>query len=245
MDQTMLLVGLTAMGAAFVKGVTGMAFPVFATPLVALLTDIRTAIVVLLAPNILMDTVLIVRRRFPLDHLRRLWTLLAAGTVGVFVGTYLLVSVPVRLVNLVVGALVLVFVAQNLWAKAVALPARWEPVASPAVGFLAGLLNGVSNMLSPIMAIYLVSLQLAKFDFVKSISLAFFAFKLTQVAAVWSWHLFTPGRLWLSAAATAFAFAGFGVGLRLQDRINQRTFHRVILALLTLFGIMLLAKALL
>ena len=72
MDQITLLVGITALGSAFVKGVTGMAFPLFATPLVALLTDIRTAIVVLLAPNILMDVVLIARKRFPLEHLRRL-----------------------------------------------------------------------------------------------------------------------------------------------------------------------------
>jgi uncharacterized membrane protein YfcA len=245
MDQTMLLVGLTAMGSAFVKGVTGMAFPLFATPVVALLTDVRTAIVVLLAPNILMDVVLIVRKRFPLEHLKRLGTMLATGVVGVFVGTYLLVTVPIRLVNLILAGIVFVFVGQSLWARGAALPARWEPVASPAVGFAAGVLNGVSNTLSPIMAIYLLSLQLAKFDFVKSIALVFFSFKVAQTVAVWKWNLFTPARLWLSAAATVFAFAGFGIGLRVQDRINQRTFGRVVLVLLTVIGLLLLAKALL
>src|SRR3990172_7039468 len=88
MDQTMLLVGLTAVGGGFVKGGTGMAFPLFATPVLVLLTDIRTAIVVLLAPNILMDAVQIVRKRFPLEHLKRLWPMLAAGIFGVFLGTY-------------------------------------------------------------------------------------------------------------------------------------------------------------
>ena len=144
--------------------------------------------------------------------------------------------------NLILAAIVFIFVGQSLWAKAVALPARWEPVASPAIGFVAGVLNGVSNTLSPIMAIYLLSLQLAKFDFVKSIALVFFAFKVAQTAALWGWNLFTPARLWLSVAATAFAFAGFGVGLRVQDRINQPTFNRVLLALLTLVGLLLVAK---
>lgn len=244
MDQTTLLVGLTAMGSAFVKGVTGMAFPLFATPVVTLLTDIRTAIVVLLAPNILMDVVLIVRKRFPVEHLKRLSTMLVTGIVGVFVGTYLLVTVPMRVVNLILAAIVFVFVGQSLWARGVVLPARWEPVASPAVGFVAGVLNGVSNTLSPIMAIYLLSLQLAKFDFVKSVALVFFAFKVAQTAAVWKWNLLTPARLWLSAATTVFAFAGFGIGLRVQDRINQQAFRRVLLALLTVVGVLLLAKAL-
>lgn len=244
MDQVTLLVGLTSMGSAFVKGVTGMAYPLFATPVVALLTDVRTAIVVLLAPNILMDAVLILRRRFPLEHLRRLATMLGAGTVGVFVGTYLLVTIPEGLVNLILAAVIFVFVAQSLWGRGVALPARWEPVMSPAVGLVTGVLNGVSNTLSPLMAIYLLTLQLAKFDFVKSIALVFFSFKVAQVGAVWRWNLFTPGRLWLSAVAVAFAFAGFGLGLRVQDRINQRTFNRVLLTLLTVMGLALIAKVL-
>ncbi len=242
--ELLLFIGLTALGAAFVKGVTGMAFPLFATPVVALLTDIRTAIVVLLAPNILMDIVLIARRRFPLEHLRRLWPMLAAGIVGVFLGTYFLVTIPERLVNLILAAILFVFVGQSLWAKGVALPARWEPLVSAGVGFLAGVLTGVSNTLSPIVAIYMLSLQLAKFDFVKSVALVFFSFKVAQVGAVWRWNLFTLDRLWLSAGATAFAFAGFGIGLRVQDRINQQTFNRLLLGLLVLMAVLLAAKAL-
>jgi len=243
MDHTTVLVGLTALGSAFVKGVTGMAFPLFATPVVALLTDIRTAIVVLLAPNILMDVVLIARKRFPLEHLKRLWPMLVAGILGVFLGTYLLVTIPERAVNLILAAIVFVFVGQSLWAKGVALPEGWEPAVSPVVGLVAGILTGVSNTLSPIVAIYMLSLQLGKFDFVKSVALVFFSFKMAQVGAVWRWQLFTADRLWLSAAATAFAFAGFGIGLRVQDRIVQSTFNRVLLVLLVLMGALLVAKA--
>ena len=243
MDQITFLIGLTALGAAFVKGITGMAFPLFATPVVALLTDMRTAIVVLLAPNILMDIVLIARRRFPLEHLKRLWPMLLVGILGVFLGTYLLVTIPERAVNLILAAIICVFVGQSLWGKGMALPARWEPAVSPMVGLLAGLLTGVSNTLSPIVAIYMLSLQLAKFDFVKSVALVFFAFKVAQTAAVWRWNLFTPARLWLSALTMLFAFAGFGIGLYLQDRINQRTFNRVLLVLLTVMAVLLAAKA--
>jgi hypothetical protein len=243
MDQVTFLIGLTAMGSAFVKGVTGMAFPLFATPVVALLTDMRTAIAVLLAPNILMDIVLIARKRLPLEHLRRLWPMLGVGILGVFLGTYLLVTIPERAVNLILAAIVFVFAGQSLWAKGVALPEGWEPVVSPAVGLAAGILTGVSNTLSPIVAIYMLSLRLGKFDFVKSVALVFFSFKVAQLAAVWRWQLFTPERLWLSAAATAFAFPGFGLGLRVQDRKHQRTFHRVLLVLLVLMGVLLVAKA--
>ena len=41
--------------AAFVKGAIGFGYPLIATPLLALATDVRTAVAVLLIPNILMD----------------------------------------------------------------------------------------------------------------------------------------------------------------------------------------------
>jgi len=244
LDLTTLLVGVAVMGAAFVKGMAGMAFPLVATPPVALLTDIRTAIVVLLVPNMLMDVLQIARKRFPLEHLKRLGTMMAASIVGTFVGTYLLVTIPVRLVNLIVAAIVFAFVGQNLWATPVAVPARWEPVTSPVIGFVTGVLNGISNISSPVLAIYLLSLRLGKFDFVKSISLVFLALKVGQTAAVWRWRPFTADRLWLSGAATAFALGGFAIGLQVQDRIPQRIFTRVLLGILTASGLALIAKAL-
>ena len=155
-----------------------------------------------------------------------------------------MVTIPVRLVNLIVAAIVFAFIGQNLWATPVAVPPRWEPVTSPVIGFATGVLNGVSNISSPVLAIYLLSLRLGKFDFVKSISLVFLALKLGQTAAVWRWHPFTADRLWLSAAATAFALVGFAIGLQVQDRIPQRIFTRVLLGILTASGLALTAKAL-
>jgi uncharacterized membrane protein YfcA len=54
------LVGVAA--AAFVKGAVGFGYPLIATPLLALATDVRTAVAVLVIPNILMDGVQVVRR---------------------------------------------------------------------------------------------------------------------------------------------------------------------------------------
>jgi len=55
LDQTTILVGVFLLLAAYVKGTTGMGFPLIATPMVVLLLDIRTAITILIIPNIVMD----------------------------------------------------------------------------------------------------------------------------------------------------------------------------------------------
>ena len=47
--------------ASYVKGMTGMGFPLIATPVVAMVLDIRTTYALLLMPNILMELFLIAR----------------------------------------------------------------------------------------------------------------------------------------------------------------------------------------
>jgi len=63
-DLTYILVGVALLVAAFVKGATGLGFPLIATPTVALLLDIRTAITVLILPNLFMDSAQVIRGGF-------------------------------------------------------------------------------------------------------------------------------------------------------------------------------------
>ena len=76
-DLTYVLVGVALLLAGFVKGVSGMGFPLIATPTVALLLDIRIAITILIIPNIVMDIAQIFRGGFPIEILRRFGVVLA------------------------------------------------------------------------------------------------------------------------------------------------------------------------
>ena len=64
-DSTTILVGFSLLIAAFVKGTTGLGFPMIATSTVALLLDIRTAVTILIIPNLVMDTALVFRGGLP------------------------------------------------------------------------------------------------------------------------------------------------------------------------------------
>ena len=70
-DTTTILVGISLLVAAFVKGTTGFGFPLIATPTVALLLDIRTAVTILIIPNLVMDIALVFRGGLPYAAFRR------------------------------------------------------------------------------------------------------------------------------------------------------------------------------
>ena len=56
-----VLLALAVAAAAFVKGAIGFGFPTLGTPLLTLLVDVKTAFLVLIVPNIVMDALQFVR----------------------------------------------------------------------------------------------------------------------------------------------------------------------------------------
>src|SRR3989337_349380 len=123
-DQTTIVVAAALLWAAYVKGTTGFGFPLIATPTVALLLDIRTAVTILIIPNIIMDITQALRGSFPTAVLRRFAWLILLTIIGVFLGTRLLVILPLWVLNLSLGIMVLTFVASNLLRLNFQIPPR-------------------------------------------------------------------------------------------------------------------------
>jgi uncharacterized membrane protein YfcA len=242
-DFTYLIVGIALLIAAFVKGATGFGFPLIATPTIALLLDIRTAVTILILPNLFMDSAQVIRDGLPYEILRRFKGLIAPTIVGVFLGTLVLVKTPLWILNFCLGLMVLIFVVSSLLKFDFTVSPRSEKVLSPIFGFLSGFLNGMTNAAGPTLAIYFYSLKLEKRTFVKSIATIFVATKLTQLVAISTWNLFNWHTIRLSLLVLLFTLAGFYAGLKAQDRVNQKTFNRGLLVLMSLIGLILILRA--
>lgn len=242
-EVTYITVAVSLLLAAFVKGATGLGFPLIATPMVALLLDIRTAVTVLILPNLFMDSAQVMRDGLPYDIIHRFKTLIMPTIIGVFLGTTVLVKLPLWILNACLGAMVLAFVASNWLRFDFAVSPRSERFLSPIFGLLSGFLNGMTNAAGPTVAIYLYSLKLEKRDFVKSLAIIFITTKLSQLVAVSSWNLLNGYTIKLSLLVLLFTLAGFYAGIKTQDRVNQKSFNRGLLVLLSVVGVTLLTRA--
>jgi uncharacterized membrane protein YfcA len=228
--------------AAFIKGAIG--FPSLATPLLSLFVDVKTAVVLLILPNIVMDGIQFARRGAPLATVRRFGSLLLSGAVGIVLGTRVLTLLSPRAATLILGLFVLIFVTLSATGLAPKVPARWEPWLSPLAGFAAGVIGGVTNSPATALVLYFQGIGLSKHDFISSVAFTFFFYKLVQLGAVTWYGLLPWSLLWASVALTVVALAGFAVGLRLQDRLDQRTFNRAVLVFLAVLGAWLLFRSL-
>ena len=243
-DLTHILVGVTLLFASFVKGATGLGFPLIATPVVALLLDIRIAVTILILPNLLMDMTQILRGGFPDTVLRRFKSMAGFTVIGVFLGTLALVRTPLWILTFCLGIMVLVFVGSTMLRFEFTISPAAEKILSPIFGFIIGFLNGMTNAGGPTLAMYFYSLRLAKRDFIKSLATIFCITKVSQLVAVSTWNLFNWETITLSLQVLMLAFIGFLAGIKTQDHVNQKTFNRGLLVLMTIIGIVLITRSL-
>jgi uncharacterized membrane protein YfcA len=229
--------------AACVKGAIGFGFPTLGTPLLALVVDVKTAVVVLIVPNIAMDAVQAARGGTLLPTLRRFAVLVAFGAAGTIAGTRLLAVLSPRLATLVLGIAVVGFVALNATRWSPRVPARWEPWLGPPVGLIAGLVGGLTNVPGTLLVIYFYALGLTKPEFVRAVGVTFVLYKVVQLGAVTWYGLLTWQALGASIVLAVVALVGFRAGLAVQDRLEQRTFNRVVLVFLALLGAGLVHRA--
>ena len=132
------VVVLVVIAAGFLKGAIGFGFPALATPLLALLVDVPTAVAVLIVPNLLMDAAQAARRGGLGAVARRTAVLLVFGAVGMFAGTRLLVGLSPHVALYVLGAFVLLFVILNVRRVAVRITPTGERWLAPSWGWWPG-----------------------------------------------------------------------------------------------------------
>jgi uncharacterized membrane protein YfcA len=229
--------------AAFLKGIVGFGFPTTSTSLLALFVDVKTAVALVIVPNIVMDGVQMARRGQLLATARRLAPILLAGAVGIVLGTQLLVTLPAWVATLVLGLFTLGFVALNATSFSPRLAPGWERPLGPIVGFVSGIVGGLTNTPGTALVILFYALGFPKHEFVRSIALSFVTLKVVQLAAVSHFGLMSWSLFGLSVALTAVALLGFYAGLRVQDRLDQRRFNRAVLLFLGATGLWLVYRS--
>jgi uncharacterized protein len=215
-----------------------------ATPLLTFFLDVKTAVVLLILPNIVMDMIQFARVGAPWHMVRRLGLLVAFGAVGMVLGTRLLVWMSPKTTTMILGLFVLAFVALNSTRFTLRVAPGWEPWLSPLIGLLGGLFGGVTNVPGTPLVVYFHALGLPKREYLSAVAFTFITYKVVQLGSVAAYGLLTWPLVGFSLALTVVALLGFRFGLLVQDRLDQRAFNRATLIFLAIVGAWLVIKSL-
>jgi hypothetical protein len=230
--------------AAVAHGAMGFGFPLLSTPLVALFTDVRTAVLVTLVPNLLLNLLSIVRGHAWRETLRQHWPVAAYVLAGTIVGSRVLVHAGTGVLRLLLASMIVVYLVQGRrQGTAPAHMTRFARLAPAVYGSLGGFFAGTVNVALPPLLMYFSSLGLAPLALTQALNLSFLVGRLTQAAAV-AWAGRWSGELiGLSLPLCLIAVPALQAGYRLQRRIRANTFLRLLRGTLWSMAALLVGQA--
>jgi uncharacterized protein len=236
--------GLAVFLAGLINGVVGMGFAQLMAAGLALIVDPKAAIVLLSITVPITAGMQVAKRRAQARHARRIGRLLVAGLAGVPLGVALLTLMPTRAVALLLGLFTILFVATSIRKTPLRLSPGRERLVAPLVGLTAGICNGALGVSGPILASYLLTLDLPAATFGFTISVLFAALSLLRLASLVVVGEVTPPLLVIGLGLLAPGLVGQQVGFWLHERISQEAFRRGALVLMFVAGLGLLRRGL-
>ena len=235
-----LLIVLLIIGcASFVHGLLGIGFPLLSTPLMVLMVDVRTAMLLLLIPTMAINIASMIRGGRWGESIGRYWPLAVFVALGSIAGTRLLIITPQAPYKLLMATVLLFYLNVHRMGGRLPWINQGPRVSMVVFGLLAGLLAGTVNAAVPALIIYALELQLPATAMVQIFNLCFLAGKLSQAATFGAAGLFTSQVIRATLPLALFALGGLTAGMAIRSRIQTHTYRRWLRCVLFLIVILL------
>lgn len=229
----LLILGLVVAFAGLVHGTLGLGFPLVATPIVAAMFDVPTAILMTLLPTVTVNVASIATATGYKDSLRRFWPLVVAAFIGSIGGTWLLVHTEPEPFRLLLGLLIVLFLWSTLANRLPRSAFAAYPVAAMVVfGVGGGFSAGTTNVMVAVLIIYFLTIDLARPTMVPIMNTCFLTGKLSQIAVLMGAGLITVPLLLKTLPLAAVALVSVLLGQKLRDRVPVNTYRKVLHGLL-------------
>jgi uncharacterized membrane protein YfcA len=228
-----------------VKGVAGMGGPLLAVPFIASFTSVEHAVVVLSLANMVSNGWLLWEHRAGAAGTGFVMVpFLTVGTVATIAGTWILTEIDDRFLSVVIALIIAAYIWLQLARPDFALDRETARRAAAPMGLFGGGLLGATGTAGPLIMTYLHSIRASRASFIHMMSLTFTVFGAIQLVTLVVLGAFTPERttqaLWAILPVTVMTL----VGIRIGRLTNQKTFERLVLALLGFAAARLLWSAL-
>jgi uncharacterized membrane protein YfcA len=242
-DATQIVVAVLAMFiGATVAGTVGFGLGMTATPVLLLVLDPRSAVLMVNTAGIAVYITVMYQTRRALP-IRAMAPIGLAGLVGAPIGVYVLSSVSTSALRISITVLILitaVAVAFNVGGGM----GRARPL-GPILGLVVGALVSGFGIGGPLMVLYFLNYRWSSEAMRASLAFYFLLIMSTSLVGYVVAGLYTTERIELVLIVAIPVLVGFGLSGLLLRRLNEGSFRRGVIGVIVLTSLMVLARELL
>jgi uncharacterized membrane protein YfcA len=235
---------VTCFAAALLQATNGFGFAVLAVPFFLVLAPPGEAIQLIVIIS-LATTLLVIPGLYRSAEPGLLLRLTIGSLVGLPIGLVALSHADRAIVAAVAGATITIFAAILAWSRWRELPAylTMRPSRDLTAGAIAGIATALVGMSGPPVLVYLLLVG-APARTMRATLIAFFVLIYGATLAAGVVFIGVPGAVWpIAASFIPFVWVGGMIGLRVGDRLGERTAALLAIAVLGVAGLYTLAAA--
>ncbi|WP_353341352.1 sulfite exporter TauE/SafE family protein [Pelagimonas sp. KU-00592-HH] len=239
-----LLAVLVALLAGLIKGMVGFGMPMVLISGLSSLMAPELALAGLILPTLLSNGVQAFRQGVgaAIASVKKFRVFLWTGLVFLLISAQFVPVLPQNILLLVIGVPVAIFAGLQLLGVQMRLTVA-NARAEMAVGGFAGVIGGLSGVWGPPTVLYLTALNTEKTEQIRVQGVIYGLGAVALLAA----HLTSGVLRWetlpLSIGLLPPAMFGMWIGTRIHDRIDQETFRKATLIILTIAALNLIRRA--
>lgn len=229
--------------AGFTHGTMGFGFPLISTPMIALMTDIQTAVLASLFPNLAVNLVSIMRGGNWRASIVRYWPVAAYVLLGTIVGTRVLILADPEPLKLLLAAMIVVYLQQaRLRRVDWSWLSRNRRASAATFGLIAGFLSGTVNVAVPPLVIYFMALGLDALAMTQILNLCFLVGRSTQAVTFGLSGHVGMATFVATAPFMAASLVALVLGLKVQGRLRPELFQSLLRKVLWIMALVLAAQ---
>jgi uncharacterized membrane protein YfcA len=237
-----MLLAVSLVIAGLVKGAIGVGMPVVAFPMLSMLVDVQTAVMLLSMPLILSNIPQALEGGFVRQTLWSLAPVLVGMVPGTWIGVAVLLNVDPAVAKIVAGTGVILVAGLSLLAPTLQIKRRMIGPIGLGAGFCGGVLGGIAALSGPLVFIFLLAKGLSGRAFTKEASMFLVASSVLLASALAASQKFDWDDVLISTLATAPVVAGMLVGQKLRDAVPADAFKKLVVLVVLLSGAHLVWK---
>ena len=230
--------------AGAVKGVIGMGLPTVSLGLLAVATDLTTAMALLLVPSFATNIWQACVGGNARVIVKRLWPFLLTAGATVWVGALVLARADPFLLTVLLGLILAVYGTAGLCGARLSIARPRQVSTGLAFGVVNGVLTGMTGSFVVPGVMYLQAINLTPAMLIQAMGMLFsISTAALAVALQGNDYITTELGLW-SAAATLPAVIGMGLGQAIRKRLSESLFRRIFFLALIALGLYLMTGSL-
>ncbi len=211
-----------------------------ATPLLAIFTDIQTAIMFTLIPTILVNVISIISEEKFMVVLKNFYPFAVIAMIGSALGTLLLIYAHSNYFKLLLALMILCYLLMDSFKIHSSFVQQHPKKALGIFGLSAGFFGGLTNVMAPLLIVYAMESKFTKSQTIQFSNLCFLLGKIIQLVLFSLYSTFTLQEVGISFGSLFAVAVALYLGIKIKKRINAQTYKRFIKVILFVISLVLL-----